>query len=223
MRRIWLYYLKMMRYEQLFLAAIVLVIMAIVTPLLHGDNQAEVARSFGEGALPLIAALIATGLVLYDPCRELHYAAYRPLWRTLVERLGLLIAIMTGYFGLFTGLMWLAGVPLSGRSGSWAGLLVWLAPGLAWLGFALLVGSLSRSAAAGNGLTAFAWLFCFVLHDGWLASNIGRATFPLLTIFRPASGDWPLNRVLLLGGGLAGIGGALLLLRSSERYLGDTP
>lgn len=223
MKRIWLYYLKMMRYEQLLVAGIVLVIMAIVTLLLQGANRAEVARSFGEGALPLIAALMASGIVLNDPCRELIFAAYRPLWRTVLERIGLLLAIMTGYFGLFAGLMWLAGVPWPGWSGSWTGLLVWLAPGLAWLGFALLIATLSRSAAVGNGLTAFVWLFCFVLASVALDSRPLRAIYPLLTTFRPDSSDWPLNRLLLIGGGLLGTGTALLLLRSSERYLGDTP
>jgi len=219
---VWHYYVKMIRYEQLFVPAAMMGVCLLLITLLKGnpsrDPSSSVVLAFIEAALPLATAIIANGLFLDDPALELHYTVPRPLWRTLLEKLALLIGVMTVFYLLFAGLVYILGVPLVGWGLLPPGILLWIVPAIAWSGLAFFIGALLRSGVAGNALAALAWIVCFLLHDLMLSRPNWRAVYPFMTIFMPDSPDWLLNRAGLLMIGLVGIGSALILLRKGERY-----
>ena len=149
---------------------------------------------------------------------ELQYTVPRPLWRTLLEKGVLLIGIMTVFYGLFTVVIYILGVPLVGWGVLPIGALVWIVPAVAWLGMAFAIGALLGSGVAGNALAALLWMICFLVHDDVLTTPNWRAIYPFMTIFEPNSPDWLLNRAGLMVVGLTGIGAALILLRKGEHY-----
>ena len=216
---IWRYYLKMVRYEQFFIPATMAVICLVLILLMqtspNPSASTSVATAFVEAALPLAAAMIATAVFLNDPVLELLYTLPRPLWRTLLEKMVLLIAVMTVFYLLFVAAMRLVGVPLTGWGSSFA---VWLIPALAWLGLTFFGGAVFRSSTAGSGLTALLWIAAFLTHTEMLQTPVGRAFYPFMTIFDPNSPDWLTNRAVLALIGVVGIGLALLLMRSGEHY-----
>ena len=139
---IWRYYLKMVHYEQFFIPATMAVICLVLILLMqtspNPSASTSVATAFVEAALPLAAAMIATAVFLNDPVLELLYTLPRPLWRTLLEKMVLLIAVMTVFYLLFVAALRLVDVPLTGWGSSFG---VWLIPALAWLGLTFFGGA----------------------------------------------------------------------------------
>lgn len=220
----WRYYLKMIQQDHWFVPLAVVVLASFVTVLIHRttqmvDQAPTIALAVLEGVLPLTTAVLGGLLVVQDPARELLYTAPWPLWRTLLERMALLVGAMTTGAVAILLLLPAFGIPWTGWSASPAALLVWLCPAVAWLGVTALLGALLRSATATIGLVAFLWFALFKIHDSITPLLAGRVLFPLLTVYLPDSPDWPLNRLALLVMGLVALGGALLLVRNSERYV----
>ena len=220
----WRYYLKMLRYEQFMVPAAMIALCLLVIVLMKLlppgpiDPLPAIVLAFIEGALPLATALIGTSLFFGDPARELHYTVVRPLWRTLVERLALLVVLMTGFYTAFVLIARLLNVTLTGWSVTPSALLVWLVPAVAWSGLAYLLAALFRSGTAANGLVAVLWIIGFLLHSAALGSPLLRVVYPFLTVFEPESLDWTINRAALLVIGVVGLTAGLLLLRHGEKY-----
>jgi len=214
---IWRYYIKILRYEQFLVPAALMAICLLMMVLLP-TAAPSIALGFMEAALPLATAIIATGLFLNDPFLELQYTMSRPMWRTLLERMASLIAVMLPFYILFSLLTRLLGVSLIGWGATASVFLVWIIPTIAWLGIIFFIGTLIRNNIAGNGLGALLWMGCFMLHAALMGSPLGRAVYPFMTIMEPTSTDWSLNRVVLLSIGMIGVGISLLMLRKSELY-----
>ncbi len=220
----WRYYLKMLRYEQ-FLIPLTLLPLFVAATLLVRDPQdadsiaTETGRMFIEAVLPLVSALIGSSMVLTDPLLELHYTLPRPLWRTQLERLGLLVVFLAGLYGVFVSLTWFLGVPWIGWSSWPTGGLGWLGLTLFWLGLALFSSAGLHSATAGGGLVALIWLSTTFMQNSFLSSFWSRLIMPQLAIFDPNNADWPLNRLILIGLGLVTTGVAAFWMRRGEYYI----
>ena len=221
---IWRYYLKMLHFEQFLVPTtmtgicLLLIVLMKTLPNPVYDVSPSIAIAFMEAALPLATAIVATGLLLNDPTLELHYTVPRPFWRTLLEKLVLLVGIMTVFYVVFNVLTRMMGVPISGWAVSPIAPLIWLIPAVTWVGLAFLIAAGLRNSVAGSGLTALLWIVCFMLHDLMMGTASLRTVYPLMTTFQFDSSDWPANRAALLLIGAGSLTLALLLLRNGEHY-----
>ncbi len=220
----WRHYAKMISLETYLvpIAMTVICIGLVFAFRLFASSQPfapQVACSFLEGALPLMTALIGNALYFGDPALELNYTAIRPFWRAILERNLLLLGLMMLFSVAFSLAMRAMGLVLPGWGSSELAVLVWLAPGIAWLGVILLFSALMGSAAGGSSLTAMLWVASFFLNGLLRSSTLGHTFYPLLTVFEPDSPTWLLNRAALLMLGVVSFGMALVLLRNSEKYL----
>lgn len=220
----WRYYLKMIRHDHWLVPVVVLTLATPLTALVHHagarqDQAPLIARAVLEGALPLTGAILGGLLLLNDPARELLYTTSTPPWRTMLERMGLVLGVMGLCAALFLALMPLIGISWIGWAAWPFSLLVWFIPAVTWLGITLLIGALLRGATAAASLVMLLWFVLFKFHDTVTLTVAGRALFPLLTVFVPDSPDWPLNRLVLSLIGVVSLGGALWLLQRGERFL----
>jgi hypothetical protein len=96
------YELKILRREQMWMPAGLWTLFVLMVWLMRHDMRGhEVATVFLGAILPLLAGILAAPVVVEDPALELQFAAPRPSWQILVERLAAILAIAAAAALLF--------------------------------------------------------------------------------------------------------------------------
>ena len=215
------YHLRIYRREHLALPAGLWALFALLVILMRGEagRAFDIADAFLGFVLPLLAGILAASAIVDDTALELQLAAPRAPWRILLERLALLLGIVT--LGALSYQLYLAlmEVDLSVLGNPAARQLAWLLPSLALMGLSSVAALVSAEGTGGALAAGLVWLIQLLLRDWFLASPWARYIFLFMAARYPTSpyrvGNWlglaALSIVLIIA--------ASLLLRQEERYL----
>lgn len=186
----------------------------------HRDTQLATQLVFGFQALvPLVAGILAAGLVVGDPALELLLSLVSSPFRFLVGRLAALLATVYAATLAFEGLALALGALPARPPGSWGWVPPWLAAGWFLSTLGTLAGLATGTRIGGALLPALVWLLALTNQGPWRLWTWSQCFNPLLA-FRPPAGA-PLGTNLMA---LALLGAGLLLasypwIRRPERYL----
>ena len=175
--------------------------------------------SYGEVLLPQIAGWVVTGILAGDSSRELLFATSRPVWKTVVERLELVILTAILSFGsllLFTSII------KDKESFPNDGLKLFLGSVVACLLFTsigIFSSVLLRNRAAGGVVITALWASALLFKENLLASDIGHIIYPFLTLNAPDNPFWIINRLTLIALSLLLIWGTIRLTQHEEPLL----
>jgi hypothetical protein len=214
------YHLLIFRREQLALPAGLWALFALMAVFLRGGHQVDnIAASFLVIVLPLLGGILATATLVDDPVIELHLASPRRPWRTLWERMALILAIAGVAAVAYQVFLLAVGVDISFLGDMARRQLAWLVPTVAMMCLAAAVSALAAQSMAGAMTVGLIWLLQ-LLARGWFAADpVFRYAFLFLAQEEPQAADLPLNYLCLLAMALVLGVAASLALRKEERYL----
>lgn len=196
---------------------------ALANPQPGDTTTARILLGALEMAVPLAAGVACASLVGRDPAVEVQLAAPTPYRVTLLRRMAVtlawtaVVAALTAAVLIATG--WWARWPAN--HGAFAGQLTWLAPTLGLSGVGFAAAAVFRSPAAGGALVTTLWAIQQFFGDAAQRHPPGRLLYLFATTRGAEPGDWPANRLALLGAGAALTVLALVVLGRSERLLGE--
>ena len=183
------------------------------------EDMRYMLASYGEVLLPQIAGWVVTGILVGDSSRELLFATSRPVWKTVIERLELVILTAILSFGsllLFTSII------KDKESFPNDALKLFLGGVISCLLFAS-IGIFSsvrlRNRVAGGVIITALWASALLFKETILASDIGHIIYPFLTFYAPDSPFWIINRLTLVVFSLLLIWGTIRLTRHEEPFL----
>ncbi len=187
--------------------------------ILKDDSMATgVAKAF-LGGVPLMGGVLAAYAILDDPALELQFSAPRPAWRTLAERLGLILAILSAAALSYQAALAVIGIDLSGLGSLAVRQLAWLVPclGLTALGCAAALGLAQPTfGALAVGLI---WIFQLLAQRWFIHDPIARYFLLFFGITAPGHPDQAANAAAITALAALLIAAAWLLLKKQERYL----
>jgi hypothetical protein len=206
--------------EQLWFPAALWVLFAIMALVVYGSDRLLVtARAYLGCAVPLTAGVLAAYSVLGDAALELRFAAPIPAWRTLLERLGLALAVEAVCAGAFQGLVVAMGGDLS-ILGNWGAVqLAWLVPCLALMSVGGVGALAGRRPATGALIVGLIWLVELIARGSFARSDWARYLLIFMGALIPDHPALRANQWTLLALCGALFVAASLLLRRQERYL----
>jgi hypothetical protein len=215
------YHLRIVRGEQLVLPGGLWALFALMLLLFANDSarQFDVAVAYLGMILPLGAGILSASAIVDDPALELQFAAPRPAWRLLLERVALVLAI-TGIAAMaFQILSAVAGVSLAGLGGLGRRQLAWLIPCAALCGLSSASTLVMRHSTGGALFVGLVWIIQVLIREGVSATRWGRYLYLFMGARQPAHPDLVANQACLaaLAAGLTFVGATLL--RRQERYL----
>ena len=215
------YHARIYRREHLWLPGALWALFALLVILMRSEagRAFDVANAFLGFVLPLIAGILAASAIVDDSALELQLASPRAPWRTLLERLALLLGLVAAGALLYQGYVALLGVDLSPMGKLVARQLAWLTPSLALMGLgsvtALAFAQGTNGALAAGGI----WLLQLLAKDWFVDSPWARYLFVFMAARYQAHPSFLANQLCLLGVSAILIAGASLLLKQEERYL----
>ncbi|HOG46668.1 MAG TPA: hypothetical protein PLJ35_03265 [Anaerolineae bacterium] len=215
------YHLRIYRREHLALPAGLWTLFVLVVALMRmdGERTYDMANAFLGFILPLLAGILAASAIVDDTALELQLAAPRAPWRTLVERLALLLGIIAVAAFAYQAYLAVMGVDLAPLGNLAARQLTWLLPSLALMGLASLFALAAVQGTAGALLVGLVWLMQLLLRDWFLASPWARYLFLFMRARYSTNPALVANELCLLGVAVALTAAAGWLLKREERYL----
>jgi hypothetical protein len=196
---------------------------ALANPLTGDKTTARILLGALEMAVPLAAGVATASLVGRDPAVELQLTAPTPYRITLLRR----AAVTLGWAAVVASLMaaalivtgWWARWPAN--HGVFAGQLTWVAPTLGLGGVGFAAGAVFRSPATAGALVTTLWAFQQFFGDLAQRHLPGRLVYLFATTRGAEPGDWTANRLTLLGAAAVLVALAMVVLRRSERLIGQ--
>ena len=205
--------------DQLWLPVALWGLFALLVGLFFkGADASSAARAFLGFLLPLISGGLASFAILRDPALELQFATPRPAWGMLVERSGIVLAVIAVTaltFQLYTAVI---GIDL-GLGDFWRAQLIWLIPNITAICIASLVSLLAASCTAGFAFAGTLWIVQLVLRGLFAHSATWRNVLLFFGIMAPGHPALILNQLTLLTIGAFSLWASAGLLKKQERYL----
>jgi hypothetical protein len=196
-------------------ALFILLILFLPNNALKGN----IAGAFLGGALPLLSGILAAYAVLDDPALELQFSSPRPAWRTLFERLGMILAIVVLFAISFQVCMAVIGNDLSNLGSLALRQLAWVVPSLALMALGSAGAFALAQPTGGAMLTSLIWLIELLLR-GWFVSNAwARYFFIYMGMYAPQNPYLIASHASLLALSFLLLAGSWALLKNQERYL----
>lgn len=205
--------------EQLWFPAALWVLFAIVALVVRGsDRLVTAAQAYLGCAVPLTAGVLAAYSLLGDPALELRFATPVPAWRTLLERLGLTLAVEAICSAAFQALVIALGRDLS-IMGNWAAVqLAWLVPCLALMAVGCLGALVGRGPSAGALAAGLIWLMELIARGSLVRSGWARYLLIFMGALIPDHPALRANQSTVLTLCAVLFVAASRLLRRQERY-----
>ena len=216
----WRYTLLTLRLDLLWLPGVLWALFALITWLKRADTQVfEVAAGFFGFALPLIAGILASSAVLDNPALELHFAAPRPAWRVLLERQGLILALIAVAALTFQMYLLPLHVDVSRLGSPIHRQLAWLLPTLALMGLGCAGAFALRQSMGGAMLVGLVWILQLIGHDWFMRYDVTRCLFVFMSAYQPQHPALRVNQIVVLSLSVILFVLAWALFKKQERYL----
>lgn len=214
------YLLLTARWDLLILPAALWALCTIIILILgENSNSYNTAIGFLGGLLPLMGGILAAYAVLDDPALELYFSSPAPAWRTLLDRVGLILLLLAVAAFSFQLILPVLGVDLAPLGNPFVRQLTWIAPSLSLTALGISAGLLLAQSTFGAMLVGLVWIIQVILR-GWFNTNeIARWFALFLGILMPENNFLPTNQLSLVGLALLLFVIACWLLRKQERYI----
>ncbi len=215
------YHLRVLRREQLVVPAGLWGLFAFMAWLFRNQPRRSygVAAAFLGIVLPLIAGVLAAPALVDDPAIELQLTAPRRPWRTLLERLLVLLAVVGVAALTFQCAAAALGVPLGRLGGPLARQLVWVAPSVALMALSSVVALGLRYSLAGTLLVGLTWIVQLIFDTRVGDSPWARYVYLFMGARQPEHPELRLNQTALVALAILLVAVASLMLRREERLL----
>jgi hypothetical protein len=209
-----------LRLDLLWLPSGLWVLFALITWLKRGEPRVfEVAGAFPVFALPLVAGILASSAVLDNPALELHLASPRAAWRVLLEREGLILALIAVAALTFQAYLVLLGVDVSGLGSPLGRQVAWLLPTTVFMGLGCAGAFALKQSTGGALAVGLLWVLQLLGHEWFMQHETTRCLFVFMRAYRPQHPELPVNQATLLCVASALFVSAWALFRRQERYL----
>jgi hypothetical protein len=206
--------------DHLWLPAALWVLFALIALLVRGSPRLlVVAQAYLGCAVPLIAGVLAAYSVLDDPALELRFALPIPIWRTLIERLGLTLAVAAVCAGAFQALAPVLGGDLSTLGDWWAVQLAWLVPCLVLMAAGCIGALAGRKPTTGALAAGLIWLVELLARGSMVRSDWASCLLIFMGALMPEHPALRANQWTLVALCVALFVAAAMLFRRRERYL----
>jgi hypothetical protein len=211
------YSLLTFRLDQLWFPAAFWTLFLILSLILPEKAQ-TLARSYLGGVVSLIGGVMSAYAVLDDPALELRFATPIRSHHTLLERLGIILAVQAACALLYQLACLAMGVNLS-ILGNWLAVqLAWLVPTLALMALGSAGSLLAAQTMTGAFLVSLVWIVEVIARE-WMASNNWKYILIFLGALYPEHPDRLANQATLLGLSLLFFIASWAFLRRQERYI----
>jgi hypothetical protein len=185
----------------------------------NGSDPANTGAAFLGAVLPLIGGILSAYCVLDDPSLELHFASPRSMASLLLERWGLILAMLTVTSILFQVYLAAIGIDLSAYGSLWRIQLAWLVPCLATIALGSFMAFALAQTTFGALAVGLVWVF-EVLARSWFAYDpVARYFYLFLGIHIPDHPQIFLTYACLLALTALFTLGGWALLKKQERYI----
>ena len=194
------YLLLTARWDLLILPAALWALCAIIIAILgKNSNSYNTAVGFLGGLLPLMGGILAAYVVLDDPALELYFSSPAPAWRTLLERVGLILLTLAVAAVSFQVILPLLGIDLAPLGNPLVRQIAWIAPTLSMTGLGIAAGLLLAQGTFGAMLVGMVWIIQVFLRGWFNTHEIARWFALFLGILRPEDSFLRINQVSLVG------------------------
>lgn len=213
------YSLLTYRLDQLWFPLGILALFMIVSMFLP-EKIPTVARGYLGFAVPLMGGILAAYALLDDPAIELRFATPVPAARTLIERLGLILAIQAVSAGAFQLFCLAMGENLAGLAGGWWGVqLAWLVPTLSLMALGVTGALVAAQPMGGALLVGVLWLVEVILRGWFVLHTVGRYFLFFMRASYPDCAWLTSNEMAVAGWTALLLLVAAALFRRQERYI----
>ena len=208
------------RLDMLWLPIAFWALFVILTGMLRNEPMGfNICTAFLGAALPLVCGILAAYAVLGDPALELQFAAPRPAWLMLLERLGMLLVLAALCAFSYQAIIAALGIDLAPIGDLFARQLAWLAPTLATVALGASAAFANRQSMAGAAAVGTLWIFELVLRDWFLQDRLARYLLLVMGSNYPDNPALHGNQLALISLAVLLLAAAWALLRRQERYL----
>lgn len=211
------YSLLTYKLDQLWLPAAFWALFVIMSLLLPEKAQ-NMARAYLGCVIPLVGGVMSAYAVLDDPALELRFSTPIRSERTLLERLGLILAVQAVCALSYQLICLVLGVDLS-ILGNWLAVqLAWLVPTLALMALGSAGSLLAAQTMTGAFLVGIVWLVELIAR-GWMAYNNWKYVLIYVGALMPEHPVLHTNQAILLSLSILLFIAAWALLHRQERYI----
>jgi hypothetical protein len=211
------YSLITFKLDQLWLPAAFLALFMIISSLLQEKSQ-DLLRAYLGCVVPLVGGIMSAYAILDDPALELRFATPIRSELTLLERLGLILAVQTTCalaFQLFSVILHVDFSIL----GNWAAVqLAWLVPTLTLMALGTAGSLLAAQTMTGAFLVGLVWLVELIVR-GWMAYNNWKYILIFVGALMPDHPVLHTNQAVLLILSFTLFTAAWVMLRRQEKYI----
>jgi hypothetical protein len=202
-----------------WLPVAIMTLFIIITVFIPETSKYNTARAFLGFVLPLISGGLSAYGFLADSALELHFTTRRSAWQMILERLGIILAVIVATSLVFQVIVGLMGISLTPLGGILQRQLVWLVPCLTLVVLGGAASLLARSSNGGFALIGGIWIFQ-LLARGWFAENpVLRNILLFFGAMAPLSKERVYNQITLALISVALIAATYSLLNKQERYI----
>lgn len=214
------YMLLTYRLDMLWLPLAFWALFLIIAWMIKGEPASfPVTVAYMGVALPMIGGIMGAYAMLEDPALELQFAAPRPAWLMLLERLGAILALTTLCAVSYQLVLTLLGIDLSSLGSLAARQLAWLVPTLAMTALGAATAFANRQSVAGAAFVGMIWIVQLLLRDWFLSDPWGRYLLLLMGSNYPDNPALCGNQVTLFVLAMLLLAAAWALLLHQERYI----
>lgn len=214
------YMLLTYRLDMLWLPVAFLALFIIVTWMIRNEPAGfPVCVAYLGTGLPLVCGILAAYAVLEDPALEMQFAAPRPTWIMLAERLGFIFLLAALCAVLYQAALFPLQIDLAPLGSLAARQLAWIVPTLAMMALGATAAFANRQSSAGAAAVGLVWIFQILMRDWFLEDRLARYLLLLMGSNYPDNPALRMNQVVLSCISLLLIVAAWALLRRQERYI----
>jgi hypothetical protein len=214
------YSLKTHLAGQFWLPAAVWALFAIINWLFTDKSQASNTAGYFLGvALPLIGGILSAYSILGDPGLELQFSTPRSAFRTLLERMGMVLMILG--FAAVTYQIYIAAlhVDMSPYGNLLQIQLLWLVPCLTLITLGCLMSLCFTQSTSGALFIGLIWIVQVIAHSAIVSGTVTRYVFLMMGTLYPQNPALTANEVTLLTLSVIFAVSSVVLLKKQERYI----
>jgi hypothetical protein len=214
------YSLKTHLSGQFWLPAAIWGLFALINWLFTAKSQAANTAAYFLGvALPLIGGILSAYSILGDPALELQFSTPRSAFRTLLERMGMVLIILA--FAAVTYQVYIAVLHVDmSQYGSLVQLqLTWLVPCLVMTTLGSLISLSFSQATSGALFVGLIWIVQVIIHGLIASGPVTQYIFLMMGALYPQNPVLPANEIVLVALSVVFAVLAVVLLKKQERYI----
>lgn len=213
------YIVQAFQKDQFWLPAALWALFVLMTGLFISRGDADgMARAFLGYLLPLISGGLGAYAVLQDDALELQFATARPAWRMLLERLGIVLGVISITALTFQLVMAVMSIDL-GLGSFWHTQWIWLVPNFSLIVVASMISLLATNSHSGFAFAGTLWIVELLLRGWFIENRVARYFLLFFGVMSPHSELLTGNQLSLLAIAAVSLLFSIMLLKKQERYI----